>query len=115
MKLDSDTESDEDFEVDSNDEGDSEYDSEEEYSESEESPSPKRKKSSKKKKNAKKIVSLPPPKLMMHVGNTQYDVVRYVGKKKYNMRLTHLDEEDWDLQWIDTNMTPDKLSKMKPY
>ena len=52
---------------------------------------------------------------MMHVGNTQYDVVRYVGKKKYKMRLTHLDEEDWDLQWIDTNMTPDKLSKMRPY
>lgn len=51
----------------------------------------------------------------MHVANTQYDVVRYVGKKKYKMRLTHADEDDWDLQWIDTNMTPDKLAKMRPY
>ncbi len=56
-----------------------------------------------------------PQKLAMHVGNTQYDVVRFVGKKKYNMRLTHVDEEEWDIMWIDTNMTPDKLSKMKPY
>ena len=51
----------------------------------------------------------------MHVANTQYDVVRFVAKKKYNMRLTHADEDDWDLQWIDTNMTPDKLSHMQPY
>lgn len=43
---------------------------------------------------------------MMHIGNTQYDVVRFVGKKKYHMKLTRNDEDEWDLQWIDTNMTP---------
>lgn len=59
-----------------------------------------------KKKPQHQRVPLPPQKLMMHIGNTQYDVVRFVGKKKYHMKLTRNDEDEWDLQWIDTNMTP---------
>lgn len=38
-------------------------------------------------------------KLIMNITNTKYYVVRYVGKQIYKMRLTHSEEEDWDICW----------------
>jgi len=35
----------------------------------------------------------------MNISQTKYYVVRYVAKNIYNMRLTHNDEEDWDICW----------------
>ena len=37
----------------------------------------------------------------MNISQTKYYVVRYVAKNIYNMRLTHNDEEDWDICWQD--------------
>lgn len=35
----------------------------------------------------------------MNISLTKYYVVRYVAKNIYNMRLTHNDDEDWDICW----------------
>ncbi len=35
----------------------------------------------------------------MNVSQTKYQVVRYVAKKMYNMKLTCNDDEDWDIRW----------------
>ena len=40
-------------------------------------------------------------RLVMNVSQTKYYVVRYVAKKIYKMKLTHNDEEDWDICWQD--------------
>ena len=40
-------------------------------------------------------------RLVMNISQTKYYVVRYVAKKIYNMRLTHNDDEDWDICWQD--------------
>ncbi len=38
-------------------------------------------------------------RLVMNVAQTKYYVVRYVAKKIYKMKLTHNDDEDWDICW----------------
>lgn len=50
------------------------------------------KKSSTKKKSKKK-------KLVMNISGTKYHAVRYVGKNIYKMKLSHADDEDWDICW----------------
>ena len=54
-------------------------------------------------------------RLIMNVSQTKYYVVRYVAKKIYKMKLTHNDEEDWDICWQDGAVQCEKLSKMRPY
>lgn len=49
----------------------------------------------KKKKKANK------KRLIMNVSQTKYYVVRYVAKNIYKMKLTHNDDEDWDIRWQD--------------
>ncbi len=57
----------------------------------------------------------------MNVAQTKYHVVRYVGKKIFNMRLTNYSHEvvdeknEWDLYWCDNGVTVERLYKMKPY
>jgi hypothetical protein len=51
----------------------------------------------------------------MNVSQTKYYVVRYVAKKIYNMKLTHNDDEDWDICWTDGAVSCEKLYKMKGY
>ena len=51
----------------------------------------------------------------MNVSQTKYYVVRYVAKKIYNMRLTHNEDEDWDIMWQDGAVNWERLYKMKPY
>ncbi|CDW83353.1 tubulin-tyrosine ligase family protein [Stylonychia lemnae] len=65
--------------------------------------------SKKKKKKSKQ------KRLTMNVSQTKYYVVRYVAKNIYNMRLTHNDEEDWDICWQDGAVQCERLYKMKPY
>jgi hypothetical protein len=62
----------------------------------------------KKKKQSKK-------RLIMNIASTKYYVVRYVAKKIYNMKLTHSDEEDWDICWTDGAVSCEKLYKMKAH
>jgi hypothetical protein len=38
-------------------------------------------------------------RLVMNVAQTKYQVVRYVAKNIYKMRLTYNDDEDWDICW----------------
>ena len=57
----------------------------------------------------------------MNVAQTKYHVVRYVGKKIFNMRLTNYSHEvvdeknEWDLYWCVNGVTVERLYKMKPY
>lgn len=41
--------------------------------------------------------------------------MRYAAKKVYNMKLTHNDDDDWDICWRDGAVSCDMLYKMKPY
>eukprot|EP00347_Sterkiella_histriomuscorum_P011690 403371481 len=54
-------------------------------------------------------------RLIMNISQTKYYVVRYVAKKIYGMRLTHNDDEDWDIMWQDGAVNCERLYKMKPY
>ena len=62
-------------------------------------------------------------KLVMNVAQTKYHVVKYVGKKVYQFKLSsHLsdgsttdEKHDFDLYWCDNGVTVDRLYKMKAY
>lgn len=74
---------------------------------------PKKKKKTVKKQKQKKLV--------MNVLNTKYHVVKYVGKKVFQMRLSTyntdaMDEKhEWDLCWCDGGVTVDRVYKMKQF
>lgn len=51
-------------------------------------------------------------KLTINTNNTKYKVVRDAAK---SLRFNITKQDEWDLCWIDTNMTTDRLHKMKPY
>jgi hypothetical protein len=51
----------------------------------------------------------------MYVAQTKYQVVRYVAKNIFKMRLTTDETEDWDICWQDGAVQCEKLYKMKPY
>ena len=53
-------------------------------------------------------------RLLLHVGFTQYDVVKEVGRM-LNFRITTNEDLEWDLMWLDGGVTPDRLLKMKNY
>ena len=40
-------------------------------------------------------------RLTIHIGFTQYDVIKDVAEEDFNMKVTMTDDEDWDLMWID--------------
>lgn len=62
-------------------------------------------------------------KLVMNVSQTRYPVVRYVGKKLFQMRLSHVgashENEDpkneWDILWTDSAVQCERLYRMKPF
>jgi hypothetical protein len=37
----------------------------------------------------------------MNIANTKYYVVRFVAKNVFKMKLTHSDEDEWDICWRD--------------
>ena len=51
----------------------------------------------------------------MNIAQTKYQVVRYVAKNIYKMKLTYNEDEDWDICWQDGAVSCDRLYKMKPY
>lgn len=51
----------------------------------------------------------------MNIAQTKYYVVRYVAKNMFKMKLTHSEEEDWDICWMDGAVPCEKLYKMKAY
>lgn len=55
------------------------------------------------------------PKLVLNVAETQYPVVKAVGKKMFKWRLSHDPEEDWDICWTDMAVQPEVLARMRPY
>lgn len=55
------------------------------------------------------------PKILFYIGQTKYPVVKYVGQKLLNYKLTDNAEDPWDVMWTDSAVTPDLFDKMKPY
>lgn len=55
------------------------------------------------------------PKVIFNVTDTQYPVIKAVGKKVFKWRLTYELEDDWDLCWTDNAVQTETLSRMKPY
>ena len=55
-------------------------------------------------------------RIVINLSQTQYEVVRDVARSPLHWRLSYKEEEDgWDVCWIDTGMTPERLMRMKPY
>jgi len=55
-------------------------------------------------------------RLVLNISETKYAVVRFVGRKVFNWKLSHKSEDmDWDVMWSDNAVEPEKLAKMKPY
>ena len=53
--------------------------------------------------------------LVVSVAGTQYSIVREVVRKLHWRLSTKSSDDNWDLCWIDTGMTPERLLRMKPY
>jgi tubulin polyglutamylase TTLL6/13 len=52
----------------------------------------------------------------MNVSMTQYEVVRKVGRKAFNWKLSYdAESEEWDMFWTDSAVQPERLARMKPY
>ena len=62
------------------------------------------------KKPARKIKY---PKMTFYINETQYPVVKAVGKKIFKWKLTKEIEDDWDICWTDMAVQPETLSRMK--
>ena len=60
---------------------------------------------SKKKKPKKKIV--------FFIGLTKYPVVKYVGKKLLDYKLSENPDDLWDVMWTDSAVPPDQFDKLK--
>ena len=105
-----------------------EYYDEEDYDE--ESPSPK--KVPELEETLEEAKKKPPKKVVMNYAQTEYEVIRKVGKKVMDFKCIELQEDHegavnrhgeggqklsgrWDLSWHDLGITPDFLSKMQSY
>ena len=70
----------------------------------------------------KKIRGHKKVKIIANVLNTEYDIVKNVLSKEMNCKLSYEYEDDkslytkdWDLYWNDLIVTPELLSKLKPF
>lgn len=60
---------------------------------------------------------------MLNVSQTRYNVVRYVARTVFKMRLSGAaympdysnPNDEWDIFWTDSGVQVDKLYRMKPY
>jgi len=74
----------------------------------------------KKKKKRRKFKA---KKLVLNVSQTKYQVVRYVARTIFKMRLSNATyshepddiKDEWDIMWTDGTVQVDKLYRMKPY
>lgn len=53
--------------------------------------------------------------ILFYIGDTKYSVVKYVGKKLMNYKLTKHFEDPWDVMWTDSAITPDLFDKLELY
>ena len=53
--------------------------------------------------------------ITVNVSSTQYDVVPKVMQEIFKFQVTTDTESDWDLFWADTGVTPEMVTKLKPY
>ena len=53
-------------------------------------------------------------RLYINVSYCHYPVIRTVAKMN-KIKLTHSEEEDWDIYWSDGAIQCDRLYRMKPY
>jgi tubulin polyglutamylase TTLL6/13 len=93
------------------DDDDSENDSEDG---SDDSDSPRRGKG-KNRKSAKKNKKPVTNTLVFDVSDTQYEIVKFVGRKIYNWKLTWDQEAEWDVRWTDNAVQPETLAKMQEH
>jgi tubulin polyglutamylase TTLL6/13 len=54
-------------------------------------------------------------RLIVNVLHTQYDVVKEVLKNHFRCKLSVEEEGEWDLMWMDSGVTSEIVSKLKPY
>ncbi|CAD8074759.1 unnamed protein product [Paramecium primaurelia] len=55
-------------------------------------------------------------KLIMNVSDTNYNVVKFVGKKIFKWILQYeSDEVNWDIFWTDSTVSSETLGKMQPH
>ena len=62
---------------------------------------------------AEKTKKKPKKKVVFFVGLTKYPVVRYVGRKLLDYKLTDKPEDLFDVMWTDSAVTPDQFDKLK--
>lgn len=76
------------------------------------------------KKRKKRRIKYKAKKLVLNTRETNYHIIRYVGKTVFNMRLSNFktlgpdkptEQQEWDLLWTDDGVTVDRLYKMKPF
>lgn len=109
--------SDEDFaNLSSSDSSDDENEEESSGDDSDTQTDPRTRKNAKSKKPAKKPKKMPKTRIIMNVSDTQYDVVKYVGKKLFKWKLSYETENfDWDIMWTDNAVQPETVAKMQTY
>lgn len=55
-------------------------------------------------------------RIVINLSKTQYEVVKDVARSPLHWRISYKEEDDnWDVFWLDTGMTPERLMHMKPY
>ena len=52
---------------------------------------------------------------MINLIDTQYPIIKEICKNEFNWRISMDYDEEWDVLWTDNAITPDMLSKMKPF
>jgi tubulin polyglutamylase TTLL6/13 len=53
-------------------------------------------------------------KLYLNIAHTQYPVVKEVGKL-FNFKITRNDDADWDIIWLDGQLPPERMLRMKSH
>ena len=60
-----------------------------------------------------------PLRIVFNVFNTVYDVIKDVGKKDFNWKLSNRDpwntQIEWDVQWADVAPCLERWKEMKPF
>lgn len=60
-----------------------------------------------------------PQRVVFNVFNTQYDVIKEVGRREYNWKLSKRDpwntQIEWDIIWCDVAPMLDRWKEMKPF
>ena len=52
--------------------------------------------------------------LTLNISQTQYSIISSVGQE-LGWRLSQSCKEDWDVCWLDSGMTPERLIRLRPY